>query len=69
MRTTLLALTVLALATVGADPALAQDPCEPSCDVDTSETPAASGPTLAPALLAMTALAVVLLRAPSLRRR
>jgi hypothetical protein len=69
MRTTLIVLTVVALAMVGADPAMAQDPCEPSCELDTTETSTASGATIAPAFLAMTALAAVLLRAPSSRRR
>lgn len=63
MKRTIIALVVLVLAVAGANSATAQDPCQPSCDVDTSDWDVPGVAGTAPAFLAMT----VLLVAPRLR--
>jgi hypothetical protein len=68
MKKTMIALTVVALAVVGADASLAQDPCQPSCDVETNAGAPATGAAVSPVLLAMTAL-LVIPRARDRRRR
>jgi hypothetical protein len=59
MRTLLLVLLVFGVAIVGADAAMAQDPCQPYCD---DPTTAAAGAGLAaaaaPAIAAVAGLAV-----------
>lgn len=56
MRKTLLVLAVVAFAIVGADPAAAQHPCEPSClEVSSGVGAAVDVAALAPAFLAVTA--------------
>lgn len=58
MRKTMLLLTVLAFAIAGADPAVAQDPCEPDC----MENAAAGGALLAATVPATLAFAALLVR-------
>lgn len=55
MRKMLLVMTVFALAVVGADPAAAQDPCQPSCETLADDRPAGAA-AAAPLFLAMAAL-------------
>lgn len=65
MRRTLLLLVVVGLAVVGADPAAAQDPCEPSCDDVEIDANAVSTASVAPVIATMAAL----IAAPRLARR